>query len=61
MSTKKTTYMLNMGPSHPSMHGVVRLVLELEALEDRGARVELIDAEDERMKTMIRNLASTNT
>ena len=30
MSTKKTTYMLNMGPSHPSMHGVVRLVLELD-------------------------------
>ena len=24
------TYMLNMGPAHPAMHGVVRLVLELE-------------------------------
>ncbi|MBI3288536.1 MAG: NADH-quinone oxidoreductase subunit D [Elusimicrobia bacterium] len=25
------TYMLNMGPAHPAMHGVVRLVLELRA------------------------------
>jgi NADH-quinone oxidoreductase subunit D len=29
MNTQKT-YMLNMGPAHPAMHGVVRLVLELE-------------------------------
>lgn len=24
------TYFLNMGPQHPSMHGVLRLVLELD-------------------------------
>ncbi len=29
MSERKT-FMLNMGPAHPAMHGVVRLVLELE-------------------------------
>lgn len=28
--TEKKTYMLNMGPAHPAMHGVIRLVLELE-------------------------------
>jgi len=27
---EKKTYMLNMGPAHPAMHGVVRLILELE-------------------------------
>ena len=27
----RKTYMLNMGPAHPSMHGVVRLILELQA------------------------------
>ena len=27
---KQKTYMLNMGPAHPAMHGVIRLVLELE-------------------------------
>ena len=30
MSATQKTYMLNMGPAHPAMHGVVRLVLELE-------------------------------
>ena len=34
------TYMLNMGPQHPSMHGVVRLVLELE-----GEKVVDVDTE----------------
>ena len=29
-NTTKKTYMLNMGPQHPAMHGVVHLVLELE-------------------------------
>ena len=28
--SNRKTYMLNMGPAHPSMHGVVRLVLELD-------------------------------
>ncbi|MBI4060082.1 MAG: NADH-quinone oxidoreductase subunit D [Elusimicrobia bacterium] len=34
------TYMLNMGPAHPAMHGVVRLVLEL-----RGETIVDVDAE----------------
>ena len=38
--TSQKTYMLNMGPQHPAMHGVVRLVLEL-----RGERI--VDAEAE--------------
>jgi NADH-quinone oxidoreductase subunit D len=29
-NTTRKTYMLNMGPQHPAMHGVVHLVLELE-------------------------------
>ncbi len=38
--TTQKTYMLNMGPQHPAMHGVVRLVLEL-----RGETI--VDAEAE--------------
>ena len=34
------TYMLNMGPAHPAMHGVVRLVLELQ-----GERIVDVDTE----------------
>ena len=30
--------MLNMGPSHPAMHGIVRIVLELEGEVVRDAR-----------------------
>jgi NADH-quinone oxidoreductase subunit D len=30
MNTTQKTYLLNMGPQHPAMHGVVRLILELE-------------------------------
>ena len=36
----RKTYMLNMGPAHPSMHGVVRLVLELE-----GEKIIDVDTE----------------
>lgn len=39
MSEQKT-YMLNMGPQHPAMHGVVRLILELE-----GERIVSSDVE----------------
>ncbi|MBI5630839.1 MAG: NADH-quinone oxidoreductase subunit D [Elusimicrobia bacterium] len=39
MRTQKT-YMLNMGPAHPAMHGVVRLILELE-----GERIVSTDVE----------------
>lgn len=35
------TYMLNMGPQHPAMHGVVRLILELEGETIRGTEVEI--------------------
>lgn len=34
------TYMLNMGPAHPAMHGVVRLVLELQ-----GEKIIDVDTE----------------
>ena len=34
------TYMLNMGPAHPAMHGVVRLVLELQ-----GEKIVDVDCE----------------
>ena len=37
-AVSQKTYMLNMGPAHPAMHGVVRLVLELEG--ERVVRTE---------------------
>ncbi|MGH9318613.1 MAG: NADH-quinone oxidoreductase subunit D, partial [Vicinamibacteria bacterium] len=39
--TEERTYMLNMGPAHPAMHGVVRLVLELEGERIVDADVEI--------------------
>ena len=33
--------MLNMGPSHPAMHGIVRIVLELEGETVKGADMEI--------------------
>ena len=38
--TRSQTMMLNMGPSHPAMHGIIRLILELD-----GERVESSDVE----------------
>ncbi len=35
------TYMLNMGPAHPAMHGVIRLILELEGERVVSADVEI--------------------
>lgn len=35
------TFLLNMGPQHPAMHGVVRLILELEGELIRNADVEI--------------------
>ena len=40
MKTEKS-YFLNMGPSHPAMHGVVRLILELEGEKVLAADVEI--------------------
>lgn len=40
MTTQKT-YMLNMGPAHPAMHGVVRLLLELEGERIVATEVEI--------------------
>ena len=33
VASDQDTYFLNMGPQHPSMHGVLRLVLELRGEE----------------------------
>jgi NADH-quinone oxidoreductase subunit D len=50
MSTDKTdqllsdapgTMMLNMGPSHPAMHGVIRIILELEGELVKKAELEI--------------------
>src|SRR5438128_11987737 len=38
---EKKTYMLNMGPAHPAMHGVVRLLLELEGEKIVSTDVEI--------------------
>ena len=35
------TFFLNMGPSHPAMHGVVRLIVELEGERIRGVETEI--------------------
>ena len=32
---------LNMGPSHPAMHGTVRIVLELSRRDDREGDVQI--------------------
>ncbi|MCX5790056.1 MAG: NADH-quinone oxidoreductase subunit D [Elusimicrobia bacterium] len=38
---EKRSYYLNMGPQHPAMHGVIRLLLELEGEKVRDAEVEI--------------------
>jgi len=35
------TMFLNVGPSHPAMHGVIRIITELEGEKVRGAEVEI--------------------
>lgn len=37
----RKSYMLNMGPAHPAMHGVIRLVLELEGERVLACQVEI--------------------
>lgn len=41
MMNGQRTYMLNMGPAHPAMHGVVRLVLEMEGEKIVNADCEI--------------------
>ena len=44
VETKKTrthTMMLNMGPSHPAMHGIIRLILELDGERIKSSQVEI--------------------
>ena len=33
--------MLNVGPSHPAMHGVIRLIMELDGENVKGVDVEI--------------------
>ncbi|MFI5362560.1 MAG: NADH-quinone oxidoreductase subunit D [Elusimicrobiota bacterium] len=40
-SRSSKTYMLNMGPQHPAMHGVIRLMLELEGERIVDTQVEI--------------------
>lgn len=40
-NTERKTFLLNMGPQHPAMHGVVHLVLELEGERIVGADCEI--------------------
>ena len=39
--TEKRTMHVNMGPSHPAMHGTIRIELELEGERVRGSDVEI--------------------
>ncbi|MDE2144018.1 MAG: NADH-quinone oxidoreductase subunit D, partial [Elusimicrobia bacterium] len=41
MNTERKTFLLNMGPQHPAMHGVVHLVLELEGERIVDANCEI--------------------
>ncbi|MBI5884444.1 MAG: NADH-quinone oxidoreductase subunit D [Elusimicrobia bacterium] len=40
-SDDRTALMLNMGPSHPAMHGVIRLLLELDGERIKSSEVEI--------------------
>ncbi|MFA6317587.1 MAG: NADH-quinone oxidoreductase subunit D, partial [Elusimicrobiota bacterium] len=41
MADGRTSLLLNMGPSHPAMHGVIRLLLELDGERVKSAEVEI--------------------
>ncbi len=41
MSTRTHSMLLNVGPSHPAMHGVIRLIMELEGEKIKGVDVEI--------------------
>ena len=38
---ERRSYLLNMGPAHPAMHGVIRLILELDGERVLGAEAEI--------------------
>jgi NADH-quinone oxidoreductase subunit D len=41
MAIETRSMLLNVGPSHPAMHGVIRLIMELEGERIRGVEVEM--------------------
>jgi NADH-quinone oxidoreductase subunit D len=41
MATQTRNMLLNVGPSHPAMHGVIRLIMELEGEKIKGVDVEI--------------------
>ncbi len=41
MATQTRSMLLNVGPSHPAMHGVIRLIMELEGERIKGVDVEI--------------------
>ena len=41
MATQTRNMLLNVGPSHPAMHGVIRLIMELEGEKIKGVEVEI--------------------
>ena len=45
-ATKEERVVVNMGPQHPSTHGVLRLVLELEGETVTEARCGIVDGSD---------------
>ncbi|MBP9855377.1 MAG: NADH-quinone oxidoreductase subunit D [Candidatus Omnitrophica bacterium] len=41
MSNQTRSMLLNVGPSHPAMHGVIRLIMELDGEKIKGVEVEM--------------------
>lgn len=41
MATESRSMMLNVGPSHPAMHGVIRLIMELDGEKIKNVDVEI--------------------
>ena len=41
MATQTRSMLLNVGPSHPAMHGVIRLIMELEGEKIKNVEVEI--------------------
>jgi len=41
MTTETRSMLLNVGPSHPAMHGVIRLIMELDGEKIKGVEVEI--------------------